>query len=71
MARERAATVTGGDEVRADVAERGQPLTVADGGEPSDPSPRDILEQHALDRVLGAELEDLVEAGRTRGQRAV
>ena len=56
---EGAAAFTSGNEIRADVAERHQRLTVAEGGEPSQPTARDILEQHPLNRIFGAELEDV------------
>jgi hypothetical protein len=43
------------------VAHRAQPLPVADGGEAPEPPARHVLEEDALDRVLGAEGEDLAE----------
>jgi hypothetical protein len=43
------------------VAERGQAAVVGECREPAEPTARDVLEEHALDRVAGAEVEDLVQ----------
>ena len=64
--REAPAIAPGGDDVRADVAERGQAPVLGEGAEAAQPPPRDVLEEDALDRVLGAELEDLLEPGLDR-----
>src|SRR5581483_10273254 len=49
------------DDVRADVAERLERTVVADERvEAPEPAARDVLEEHALDGLLGAELEDLL-----------
>jgi hypothetical protein len=43
------------------VAERDQrPVQGRDGDEAAEASPRDVLEEHPLDRIAAAELEDLV-----------
>jgi hypothetical protein len=44
------------------VTQRRQPSILAMGGETSETSPSHILEQDALDRIFGAEREDLFEA---------
>ena len=59
--RERGATAARGDEVRADVAERDQPAALPEPREAPETPTGDVLEEHALDRILGAEGEDLVE----------
>ena len=51
----------GRHEVGAEVAEPGEAFPVPQGCEPSESAPRDVLEEDALDRLLGAELEDLRE----------
>jgi hypothetical protein len=43
------------------VAERDEPVLRRDGGEAAEPAARDVLEEDALDRLLGAEREDLLE----------
>jgi hypothetical protein len=43
------------------VAERRKPFVASEPGEPAEPAPGDVLEEHALDRLLGAEGENLVE----------
>jgi hypothetical protein len=43
------------------MAQRGKSLVAADRREPAEPAPRDVLEEDALNRLLGAEGEDLVE----------
>jgi len=43
------------------VAERDEPAVLAQPGEAPEPAPRDVLEEDALDRLLRAEGEDLVE----------
>ena len=60
--REAAAVRTRGNDVRADVAERVEPPVLREGGEASEPASRDVLEKDTLDRILGAELEDLLES---------
>ncbi len=64
--REAPAIGTGGDDVRADVAESGQATVVREGTEPAQPPSGDVLEEDALHGVLGAELEDLLEPGLDR-----
>jgi DeoD family purine-nucleoside phosphorylase len=62
---ERLAPGAGGDDVGADVAERLQPsVRAGDSREATEPAPGDVLEEDALDRLLGAEVEHLVERGR-------
>ena len=58
---ERAAAAPRRNEVRADVAERVQPAVLGEPGEAAEPAPGDVLEEDALDRVLGAEGQDLVQ----------
>ena len=58
---ERAAAAPRRNEVRADVAERAQPAVLGEPGEAAEPAPGDVLEEDALDRVLGAEGQDLVQ----------
>src|SRR3954468_18627602 len=60
-ARKDTAAAPRGHEVRADVAERAQAPVLREPGEAAEPAPRDVLEEHALDRVLGAEGQDLVQ----------
>jgi hypothetical protein len=55
-----AAALAGRYEIRTDVTESGQAVAVANGGESSESATRDVLEQHPLDGILGAEREDLV-----------
>ena len=43
------------------MAERDQSVVLLQAGEAAEPAPRDVLEEHPLDRILGAEAEDLVE----------
>ena len=50
----------GRNDVRAEMAERHQPIPLANGGEAAQSAPGDISEKHALDRVFVAECEDLV-----------
>ena len=64
--REAPAIRTGGDDVCADVAERGQATVLREGAEPAQPPPGDVLEEDALHGILGAELEDLLEPGLDR-----
>ena len=59
--RERVATGSGRDDVRAGVAERLEPPVLLDRREPAQAAPRHVLEEDALDRVLRAECEDLLE----------
>jgi hypothetical protein len=59
--REHAAALAGRNDIRADVAERDQPIVTFERGEATEPSPRDVLEEDALDRLLCTEVEDLVE----------
>jgi hypothetical protein len=58
---EGAAAVSGGDDVGADVAERRELPALLERGEPSEPSPRHVLEEDALHRIRLAEGEDLLE----------
>ena len=58
---ERGAAAARGHDVRPDVAERGELPAFRERGEASEPAARDVLEEHALDRLLGAEREDVVE----------
>ena len=53
----------GGHDVCAEVAERGEPLLALDRTEAGDAPPGGVLEEDALDRILGAEGEDLVRGG--------
>src|SRR5262249_47836642 len=49
------------NEVRARVTQRAQlPVTIRDRDKAAEPAPRDVLEEHALDRVVGAEREHLL-----------
>src|SRR5439155_13521827 len=57
------AVPAGRDDVRAYVAERGQPPLALDAAEASEAAPGDVLEEDALDRILGAEDEDLLDVG--------
>jgi hypothetical protein len=50
----------GGNEVRADVAERPEPTVPLHRREAAEPAARDVLEEDALDGVLRAEREDLL-----------
>ena len=43
------------------MTERRQGSFALDGAEAAEPAPRDVLEEDALDRLLRAEVEDLVE----------
>jgi hypothetical protein len=43
------------------MAERDQPLVAFERGEATQPTPGDVLEEDALDRLLGTEVEDLLE----------
>jgi hypothetical protein len=43
------------------VAERNQPVVAFERREAPEPTARDVLEEDALDRFLGAEAEDLVQ----------
>jgi hypothetical protein len=45
------------------VAERGEGSGALDAAEPAEAAARDVLQEHPLDRVAGAELEDVVERG--------
>src|SRR5262249_2207594 len=58
-ARERAAVLARRDDVGADVAQRGQRPAPLHADELAEAPPRDLLEEDALDRLLGAEVEDL------------
>ena len=60
LARERTAAFAGGNDVHADVAEGTQLLPVGDRDEAAETAPRDVLQEHALDGIPGAEPEDLV-----------
>jgi hypothetical protein len=43
------------------VTERRETVVTAKRAEPAEPAARDVLEEHTLDRLLGAEGEDLLE----------
>jgi hypothetical protein len=43
------------------VAERDEPAALREAREAAETPAGDVLEEHALDRILGAEVEDLVE----------
>jgi hypothetical protein len=58
--REGAAAMAGRDEVRADVAERRQPPVPGEGAEVAEAAPGHVLEEDALDRVGGAEVQNLL-----------
>jgi hypothetical protein len=58
---ERTAALARRNDVRADVAERNEPVVALERREPTKPAPRDVLEEDALDRLLCTEVEDLVE----------
>ena len=60
-AREAVAALARGNDVRAEVAERGEPVVSAGRDEPAQPAPGDVLEEDALDRLARAEREDLLE----------
>jgi len=45
------------------VAERVDPAVAGQRGEAAEPATRDVLEEDALDRILGAEGQDLVSSG--------
>ena len=51
----------GRDEVRADVAERDEPAAFLERDEAAEPAPGNVLEEDALDRILRAEGEDILE----------
>jgi hypothetical protein len=55
------AAIAGRNEIGADVTQRGQPSILVKGGETSETAPRHILEQDSLDRIFGAEREDLMQ----------
>src|SRR5688572_602066 len=50
-----------GHDVRSEVAEPGEPVVPCNGDESPQPAPRDVLEEDALDRLPGAEREDLLQ----------
>ena len=59
---ERRTATARGDDVGAHVAERiDSPVPPDDSGEAAEPTPRDVFEEDALDRLLRAEAEHLVE----------
>jgi hypothetical protein len=58
---ERGAALAGRDDVRADVTERDDGAVSLERGEAAEPAPRDVLEEDALDRLLCAEGENLIE----------
>ena len=58
---ERGATGARRHDVRADMAERRQAAAGRECGEPSETAPRDVFEEHALDGLLRAEGENLLE----------
>jgi hypothetical protein len=43
------------------VAERDQPLLALESGEATEPAPRDVFQEDALDWLLRTEVEDLLE----------
>jgi hypothetical protein len=55
------AALAGRDDVRADVTERDEPSLMAEAREAPEPAPRDVLEEDALDPLLRAEGQDLLE----------
>jgi hypothetical protein len=59
--RERVAAAARRHEIRAHVAQGYQPPVLLEAGEAPEPAPRHVLEEHALDRILAAVGEDLVE----------
>jgi hypothetical protein len=64
LVRERLAAAAGGDDVRAEVAQRAQrAVVVLDAGKPALAPTGDVLEEHALDRALRAVGEDLLGRG--------
>jgi hypothetical protein len=58
---ERAATFARWNDVRTDVAQRDQPLFAFETGEATETASRDVFQEDALDRLLCAEVEDLLE----------
>jgi hypothetical protein len=60
---ERRAALARRNDVRADVAERDEPAFAGERGEAPEPPAGDVLEEDALDRLLRAEGEDLLERG--------
>ena len=60
LAGEGAAPAPRGDGIDADVAEREELPSVRESHEPTEPAPRDVFEEDALDRILRAEAKDLV-----------
>jgi hypothetical protein len=48
------------------MAEGGQATVLGKGAEPAQPPPGNVFEEDALHRILGAELEDLLEPGLDR-----
>src|SRR5262249_8662246 len=59
---ERVATVAGGDDVHAHMAQRGELAGAPDAVEPSEPPATELLEHDALDGILSAERDYLVQA---------
>ena len=55
------AVLSGRDDVRADVAERRQPPVLGERREASETAAGDVLEEDALDGILRAERENLLE----------
>ena len=51
------------NDVRPDVTESGQPVVVGKRREAAQPPSGDVLEEDTLDRILGAEVEDLLQSG--------
>jgi hypothetical protein len=51
------------NDVRAHVAERDQPPIVGDSPEATEPATGDVLEEDALDRIVGAERQNRVKGG--------
>jgi hypothetical protein len=59
--REASAAAAGRDDVRAEVAERLQPPAALQPAEAPEAAARRVFEEDTLDRILGAELEDLIQ----------
>jgi hypothetical protein len=53
------------------VTKRGQSAVVLDSAEPAEPSPRHVLEEHALDGLARAELQNLRQLRLDETHRAI
>jgi len=51
----------GRDEVRPEMADGDELVSVPQRGEPAQPAPRDVLQEDPFDRLSRAEVEDLLE----------